>query len=93
MIVAETAKLFRIRGRVQGVGYRNFAQREANRLRLKGYARNLADGSVEVHAQGPAAAVDELAGLLWQGPQWAEVRTVDTVEAAPVAGLAGFAIR
>jgi hypothetical protein len=48
---------------------------------------------VEVHAQGPADGLDELAGLLWRGPRWAEVRSVEAVEAVPVAGLTGFGIR
>ena len=68
----QIAKLFLVQGRVQGVGYRNFAQRAASELGLRGYARNLAGGSVEVYAIGPAAALDDFAGLLRQGPRWAD---------------------
>ena len=48
------ARRWYIRGRVQGVGYRYFAQRAAAALGLSGYARNLDDGRVEVYAAGPA---------------------------------------
>jgi acylphosphatase len=86
------AQLAHIAGRVQGVGYRNFVQREAVRLGLRGYAKNLADGRVEVLAMGPAAALDELTGLLHRGPRWAEVRLVEIRE-APMLDLEGFHIR
>ena len=52
---ANDARRWFIRGRVQGVGYRNFAQRAAVELGLTGYARNLDDGRVEVYAVGPAS--------------------------------------
>ena len=86
------AQIAHVAGRVQGVGFRNFVQREASRLGLSGYAKNLADGRVEVLAMGPAAALDELSGLLHRGPRWAEVRTVETRE-APMLDLEGFHIR
>jgi acylphosphatase len=79
--VAEARRWF-VRGRVQGVGYRNFAQRAAGELGLTGYARNLDDGRVEVYAIGPAAQLSAFAGLLYRGPQWADVRGVDEQEAA-----------
>ena len=76
------ARRWLVRGRVQGVGYRYFAQRAATELGLKGYARNLDDGRVEVYATGPVEKLAELAGMLYQGPQWADVRGVDEQEAA-----------
>ena len=76
------AKRWFIRGRVQGVGYRNFAQRAAVDLGLTGYARNLDDGRVEVYAIGPLDKLSELAGMLYQGPRWSEVRGVEEQEAA-----------
>ncbi len=76
------AKRWVIRGRVQGVGYRNFAQRAAVELGLTGYARNLDDGRVEVYAVGPADKLSELAGMLYRGPRWSEVRGVEEQEAA-----------
>lgn len=76
------AKRFRVRGRVQGVGFRNFVQREAARLGLDGWVRNLDNGDVEVHAQGKPGLVDELAGALHRGPRFSEVRSVEETEAS-----------
>ena len=67
---------------MQGVGYRNFAQRAATELGLTGYARNLDDGRVEVYAIGPPARLDEFAGRLHRGPLWSDVRGVEEQEAA-----------
>lgn len=63
-------------GRVQGVGYRFFAQRAAERLGLVGYAKNLRDGRVEVYAVGPAESLEVLRARLGQGPQTAHVSGV-----------------
>jgi acylphosphatase len=79
---ATDAKRWFIRGRVQGVGYRYFAQRAAVELGLTGYTRNLDDGRVEVYAVGPVAKLSELAGMLHRGPRWSDVRGVDEQEAA-----------
>jgi acylphosphatase len=76
------ARRWLVRGRVQGVGYRAFAQRSAQALSLTGYARNLDDGGVEVYAAGPAEKLAELAALLYRGPRWAGVRGVEEQEAA-----------
>ena len=76
------ARRWLVRGRVQGVGYRSFAQQAAVALGLTGYTRNLDDGRVEVYAVGPAARLSELAGMLYQGPRWSEVRGVEEQEAA-----------
>ena len=66
-----------ISGRVQGVGYRDFAQRRAAGLQLNGYARNLADGRVEIEVEGERAKIEELIRMLWQGPPRAKVASVD----------------
>ena len=66
------ARRYLIRGRVQGVGFRYFAQRVAADIGVNGYTRNLDDGRVEVYAVGGAEQLSELAGLLWKGPRWAE---------------------
>ena len=79
---AHIAKRFFVRGRVQGVGFRWFVERAAADLGLTGYARNLDDGRVEVYAVGTAEKLSELAGLLWQGPRWADVRGVEEQDAA-----------
>jgi acylphosphatase len=77
-----TARRWLVRGRVQGVGFRYFTQREAVALGVTGWVRNLDDGRVEVFGQGIEAAVDTLQGRLWQGPRWAEVRDVEVIEAS-----------
>ena len=77
-----SARRYFIRGRVQGVGYRFFAQRAAAELHLNGYTRNLDDGRVEVYAVGAPEQLSELAGRLWIGPRLADVRGVEEVEAA-----------
>jgi acylphosphatase len=79
---AMDAKRWFVRGRVQGVGYRYFAQRAAVELGLTGYTRNLDDGRVEVYAAGPAAKLSVLAGMLYRGPRWGEVHGVEEQEAA-----------
>ena len=76
------ARRWYISGRVQGVGYRYFAQNAAAALGLSGYARNLDDGRVEVYAVGPSEALSELSARLREGPRWADVRGVDEQEAA-----------
>ena len=84
--------MFRVRGRVQGVGFRYFVEHSAQALGIRGWVRNVDDGSVEVYAAGTAAQLSDLAGLLWQGPRWAEVRGVDESEAA-VENHSGFSVR
>ena len=78
----DIARQFLVRGRVQGVGYRYFAERAAHELGLTGFARNLDDGRVEVYAVGPEDKLSQLSGLLRRGPRWADVRGVEEKEAA-----------
>lgn len=82
-----------VRGAVQGVGYRYFAQRQANALALRGYARNRADGTVEVVAEGPRAALERLLRELWRGPGAAHVAAVDAVWSAAEGTFSGFGVR
>lgn len=67
------AARFLVSGRVQGVFFRASTRDEALRLQLSGYARNLADGRVEVLAQGEAGALEALARWLQHGPSLARV--------------------
>lgn len=67
-----------VHGRVQGVGYRVFALREAMDLGLDGFVANLADGSVRVVAEGPAARLDDLVRRLHDGPPAGWVDDVQT---------------
>jgi len=71
---------FVVRGVVQGVGYRWFVRRAAERLGLSGVARNLGDGSVEVLVQGDGADITSLELELKRGPSMARVRSVDKSE-------------
>ena len=70
------ARRFTIKGRVQGVFFRDSTRRVARRLGLTGHAINLPDGDVEVLACGEPAAVAELAAWLADGPRMAEVSEV-----------------
>lgn len=86
------ARRFIVRGRVQGVGFRWFVEREAHTLGISGWVRNNSDGSVEVLGMGTR---DQLAGLrsrLYQGPRAARVDDVQELDARPVAGLHTFRI-
>ena len=78
---SKSARRWFVRGRVQGVGYRYFAQHAAAALNLSGYATNLDDGRVEVYAAGPVEALNEFAGMLHRGPRFSDVRGVDEQEA------------
>lgn len=89
---AKSAKRYVVRGRVQGVGYRYFVERAATSLQLGGHVRNLDDGTVEVYAVGPLERLNDLAGLLWKGPRFAEVRGVDEQDAT-VQNHDGFSTR
>ncbi len=64
-----------VSGRVQGVGFRYFVQRCAERAGLTGYACNLSDGRVEVLLQGPAAVVQAVRVQVEQGPAAAQVES------------------
>lgn len=66
-----------VRGRVQGVGYRNYLQYKANQLGVKGWVRNRLDGSVEAVVQGTLATVAEIIECAKRGPRAAEVTSVD----------------
>ncbi len=83
------ARRWFVTGHVQGVGYRWFVEKHAATLNLRGWARNEADGRVQVYAIGSRAALDQLAALLQQGPPHATVRTVEQRE-APVQQLSSF---
>ena len=87
-----SARRFVVRGRVQGVGFRWFVEREAHLLGIAGWVRNKADGSVEVLAQGTAAQLAGLRSRLQEGPRAARVDDVEEAEAKPTAGVSSFRI-
>jgi acylphosphatase len=88
-----SARHILVSGLVQGVGFRWWAQATARRLGSAGWARNLPDGRVEVHAQGEPAAVAAMVAWLGRGPAGAEVSLVEEEPAAAEPGLEGFFIR
>ena len=65
-----------VSGRVQAVGYRRFAQKQARSLEIKGWARNLADGRVEIFAAGDESSLDQLCDFFRKGPQFSLVHEV-----------------
>ncbi len=83
----------RVRGFVQGVGFRAFVVREARRLGLRGFVRNCPDGSVEVVAEGPEERLRELEALLRRGPSGAVVRDVEARREPATREFPGFDIR
>ena len=82
----------KVRGAVQGVGFREATVRRAEDLGVLGWVRNAEDGSVLVHAEGPRAAVAALVEFLGEGPRGAAVDGVD-VEDVKVEGHEQFAVR
>jgi acylphosphatase len=86
------ARTFLVRGRVQGVGFRWFVEREAHTLGIAGWVRNNGDGSVEVLAMGTREQLSALRSRLREGPRAARVDGVEEFEAQPVAGLNTFRI-
>ena len=79
----------RITGRVQGVGYRYWAERTAAALGVRGWVRNRRDGSVEMQAAGEDAAIDALIDACRHGPRAATVSDVAVADAEDD-GSAGF---
>ncbi|HVI57250.1 MAG TPA: acylphosphatase [Luteimonas sp.] len=88
----EAAARFLVVGRVQGVCFRAGTREQALRLGLRGHARNLPDGSVEVVAAGEAGALEALAGWLREGPPMARVDGVTRSEAGAGGIGEGFTI-
>jgi DNA ligase D-like protein (predicted 3'-phosphoesterase) len=81
-----------VSGAVQAVGFRDATRREADRLGVSGWVRNAEDGSLQVHAEGPEPAVEELVSFLRKGPRSADVADV-AIEPLKVEGHEQFAIR
>lgn len=87
-----TARRYTVSGRVQGVGFRYFAERAARHLGLTGYTRNLSDGRVEVHAVGDPGQLAVLMERLRCGPPSSVVEAVEEEE-TPLVHYEGFHIR
>ena len=82
-----------VSGRVQGVFYRTSTAERARALGVTGYAKNLADGRVEVFACGAEAAVKELCEWLWEGPPAARVEGVEVSDAEAIEPWADFRMK
>lgn len=80
-------------GRVQGVGFRYFAQEAGAREGVYGWVRNLPDGNVEVEAEGEAEAIERFERRIRQGPRGARVDLVDASESVPSHHNTGFEIK
>jgi acylphosphatase len=85
-------KSFLVRGRVQGVGFRWYVEREAQLLGVAGWVRNNPDGAVEVLATGTREQINALHEKLRIGPRAARVDDVHVCDANPVQGLKTFRI-
>ncbi len=88
----EKRVLVTVHGLVQGVGFRMFVERSASRLGLKGWVRNLPNGSVEIDAQGPAGLVDELLNEVRTGPPASKVSSIAVIEQQPDYSRTDFTI-
>jgi acylphosphatase len=87
------ARRYFVSGRVQGVGYRYFAQRAASHLKLAGWVRNLSDGRVEAYAVGAEAVLEVFEAKLQEGPHASRVTDVIAEVAGVDATIEGFQIR
>ena len=86
------AKKFVVYGRVQGVGYRFFAERWAEELGISGYVKNLWDGNVEVYAIGDEVSLEQFKIRLTEGPRAARVTGVSETDEAVDRRYAHFMI-
>lgn len=82
-----------VKGRVQGVGFRDFAYRYAVQLGLVGYVRNTLDGAVEVEAEGTRPALQTYLARLHEGPRAAWVARVDADWAEADGRFRSFTVR
>ncbi|PJJ58891.1 acylphosphatase [Hymenobacter chitinivorans] len=90
--MAAEHRRFEIQGRVQGVFFRQSTRAEAQRLGLTGYARNNADGTVTIEAEGTPDALAALEAWCHQGPPAARVDRVEVSRGGAVQGFADFSI-
>ncbi len=90
----ETIRCVRVKvfGRVQGVGFRHVALREARSLGISGWVANLPDGTVELEIQGPPHAVETMIAWCGRGPATAHVRQIQISERPPQKNMFPFSI-
>lgn len=83
----------KVSGRVQGVGFRYYAQKQAKILNLNGWVENTADGGVLVIVQGEITAIETLADFLWIGPPHSQVKSVFKMEMHAIEEFTDFEVR
>lgn len=88
----KVARHYLVSGEVQGVGFRYFTQRVAACHQVTGFVRNLADGRVEVHAEGTPESIEGFKHDLAAGPQHARVEQVEEVFVEPTGQYPSFRI-
>lgn len=82
----------KVHGRVQGVFFRDAAKAEADKLGIRGFARNESDGSVYIEAEGGEEALARFAAWCKRGPRHADVSKIETGE-GPVVGFGDFLVK
>lgn len=87
------ARRFLVRGRVQGVGFRDFTLHAARVEGLHGWVRNTVAGDVEIEAEGERDAMFRFEVQVREGPASSRVDAVDTDELAPTGRAVGFTVR
>lgn len=83
----------KISGKVQGIGFRNYAQKQARTLNLKGWVKNTIDGGVLVMVQGEKEAIDTLTDFLWIGPPHSQVTSAFKIEMQIFESFTDFEMR
>ncbi len=91
-MTGKVARKFFIKGDVQGVGFRFFAQRAAARHQIVGYVKNLDDGRVEALAEGPARNVEAFKHELTTGPRFSSVDHIEEINLDPTGAYSSFRI-
>ncbi|MFO8068259.1 MAG: acylphosphatase [Bacteroidales bacterium] len=81
-----------VKGKVQGVGYRYFAQKSAENSNVKGFVKNMPDGSVFIEAEGEEKDVDTFIDYCKAGPNWARVTDI-VVNDSAISNYSGFEVR
>lgn len=84
---------FYVNGIVQGVGFRYYAMRHANKNNLKGYVKNTNDGRVEVEVEGDEVEINYFLSSLEVGPQMSEVKKINDLTEQEIKEYASFEIR
>jgi len=84
---------FIVKGRVQGVGFRFFAEEAAHVEGLSGWVENRGDGAVEIFAEGDRDAVDRFERKVRRGPPAARIDRIDVLDDVPTGRASGFSVR